>query len=241
LRLSGVTVPGELDAVSLVAHPGEVVGLAGLAGAGHTAILDLLWGRLRPTAGTVRLPGGGRQPASMSAAVRQGVAYLPSDRKRLGLMLDATVGQNITAVSWLADRRGGTLLRPARMRAAAARRIAELRIKGSPDDPVSALSGGNQQKVVFAKWLHADPSLVLLDDPTRGVDVAAKAEMHGIIRRLAAESRTVLICSTDLAELATVCHRVIVLHRGRVTTEHHAPALSEHTLLHAINTPATAR
>ncbi|HVQ95779.1 MAG TPA: sugar ABC transporter ATP-binding protein [Mycobacteriales bacterium] len=237
LRLTGVTVPGELDAVSLVARPGEVLGLAGLAGAGHTAILDLLWGRLRPTAGTIRLPDGTGRPASMAAAVRHGVAYLPSDRKRLGLMLDASVGQNITTVSWLADRRGGTLLRPARMRAAAARRIAELRIRGSADDPVSALSGGNQQKVVFAKWLHADPSLVLLDDPTRGVDVAAKAEMHAIIRRLAAEGRTVLICSTDLAELATVCDRVIILHRGRITAEHHAPALSEPTLLHAINTP----
>ncbi len=236
LRLTGVTVPGELDAVSLVARPGEVLGLAGLAGAGHTAILDLLWGRLRPTAGTIRLPDGTGRPASMAAAVRHGVAYLPSDRKRLGLMLDASVGQNITTVSWLADRRGGTLLRPARMRAAAARRIAELRIRGSADDPVSALSGGNQQKVVFAKWLHADPSLVLLDDPTRGVDVAAKAEMHAIIRRLAAEGRTVLICSTDLAELATVCDRVIILHRGRITAEHHAPALSEPTLLHAINT-----
>jgi ribose transport system ATP-binding protein len=235
VRLSGVSVPGELESVSLVARDGEVVGLAGLAGSGHTAVLDLLWGRLRPSAGTVQLPDGGPRPGSMSAAVRHGVAYLPSDRKRLGLMLDATVAENITSVSWLAARHGGTVLSRAGMRAAAQGRIAELRIKGEPGQLVSSLSGGNQQKVVFAKWLQADPSLVLLDDPTRGVDVAAKAEMHAIIRRLAAEGRAVLICSTDLAELASVCDRVIVLRRGRVSGEWQGPDLSEHNLLRAIN------
>jgi ABC-type sugar transport system ATPase subunit len=235
LRLTDVTVPGELESVSLVAAAGEVVGLAGLAGAGHTAVLDLLCGRLRPTAGTVRLPSGAPRPAGMPAAVRRGVAYLPSDRKRLGLMPDATVAENVLSVSWLAARQGGTLLRPAVMRAVTRRWMAELRIRGEPDQPVSSLSGGNQQKVVFAKWLQADPSVVLLDDPTRGVDVGAKAEMHTIIRRLAAEGRTVLICSTDLAELAVVCDRVVVLHRGRVSGDYRAPDLSEHNLLHAIN------
>jgi ABC-type sugar transport system ATPase subunit len=235
LRVTDLTVPGELESVSLVARAGEVTGLAGLAGAGHTAVLDALCGRLRPTAGSVRLPDGSPRPASMSAAVRHGVALLPSDRKRLGLMLDATVAENVMSVSWLASRQGGPLLRPAAVRSATRDRIAELRIRGEPDQPVGALSGGNQQKVVFAKWLQADPSLVLLDDPTRGVDVGAKAEMHAIIRRLAAEGRVVLICSTDLAELAAVCDRVIVLRRGRVTGEHRAPDLSEHTLLHAIN------
>jgi len=236
LRLEGVTVPGELDSVSLLAGAGEVVGLAGLEGAGHTAVLDLLWGRRRPSSGSVELPGGRSRPESMSQAVAAAVAYIPSDRKRLGLMLDADVASNIVSVSWLAQRRGGRWLSPRRMSAVAGRYVTQLRIRGGVHDPASSLSGGNQQKVVLAKWLEAGPELILLDDPTRGVDIAAKFEVHTIIRRLAADGRVVLICSTDLAELAYVCDRVIVLYRGTVRGELSGAALTEHVLLNAINT-----
>jgi ribose transport system ATP-binding protein len=235
LRVEGVSVPGRLESVSFTVGEGEVVGLAGLQGSGHTAVLELLWGRAKPSAGEVSLPGGAARPASLAEAVRRGVAYVPDDRKRLGLMLEASLAQNITSVSWLAERKGGTLLRPHRMAGIARRAIADLRIRGGPSDPATYLSGGNQQKAVFAKWLEAKPSLVLLDDPTRGVDVGAKAEMHAIIRRLAGEGRVVLICSTDLAELATVCDRVLVMQRGRITGELSGEGLSEYELLRAIN------
>jgi len=240
VRLDGVTVPPLLDDVSLTARAGEVVGLAGLQGAGHLTVLEVLWGLAAPTAGTVSLPDGGSRPRTTAEAVRRRVALVPSDRKGLGLMLDQTVAENITCVSWLARRRGGFFLRPGRARAVARRHIADLRIKADPDDPVALLSGGNQQKVAFAKWLAAEPDVVLLDDPTRGVDVGVRAEMHAIVRRLAAEGRIVLLCSTDLAELAEVCDRVVVLYRGRVREELTGESLSEHALLHAINAGAAS-
>jgi ABC-type sugar transport system ATPase subunit len=235
LRLDDVTVPGRLDAVSLAARAGEVVGLAGLQGAGHTTVLELLWGLAAPSSGAVVLPDGGPCPHSTVEAVRRSVAFVPGDRKGLGLMLDATVAANITCVAWLARRRGGFLLRPRAAAAIARRHIADLRIKASPDDLVGELSGGNQQKVVFAKWLQAEPDLVLLDDPTRGVDVGVRAEMHAIVRRLAGEGRVVLMCSTDLAELAEVCHRVVVFRRGQIRGELAGQELTEYALLHAVN------
>jgi ABC-type sugar transport system ATPase subunit len=113
--------------------------------------------------------------------------------------------------------------------------MADLHIRGAPEDPVASQSGGNQQKAVFAKWLMAEPSLVLLDDPTRGVDIGAKTEMHTIVRRLAADGKIVLVCSTDLAELAAICDRVLVLQRGRVRGELAGDDLTEQELLRAIN------
>jgi ribose transport system ATP-binding protein len=235
LRLEGVSIPGRLEDVSLVAKAGEVVGLAGLQGAGHTVLLEVLWGRAVPSAGAVVLPDGGPRARTTAEAVRRRVAFVPSDRKGLGLMLDATVAENITCVSWLARRGGGLLLRPRAAAEIARQHIADLRIRAEPDDLVGALSGGNQQKVVFAKWLQADPDLVLLDDPTRGVDVGVKAEMHQIIRRLAAAGKVVLMCSTDLAELAEVCDRVVVMRRGAVKGSLSGAELTEHTLLRAVN------
>jgi ribose transport system ATP-binding protein len=238
IELDDITVAGRLEGVSLTARSGEVVGLAGLQGAGHHTVLDLLWGRAVPASGSVRLPDGGGRPQSTAEAVRRRIAFVPGDRKGLGLMLDATVAANITSVGWLARRDGGFLLRPARAAAIARRHIADLRIRATPGDVVGTLSGGNQQKVVFAKWLQAEPAVMLLDDPTRGVDVRAKAEMHQIVRGLAAAGKVVLMCSTDPAELAEVSDRVVVFRRGHVTTDLSGDTLTEHTLLHAINAMA---
>ena len=233
--IEDVTVAGRLSGVDLTARAGEVVGLAGLQGAGHSTVLDLLWGRAVPTAGRVHLPDGRGRPRSTTEAVRRRIAFVPGDRTGLGLMLDATVAANITSVGWLARRDGGLLLRRSRAAAIARRHIADLRIRAEPGDPVGSLSGGNQQKVVFAKWLQADPEVVLLDDPTRGVDVGVKAEMHQIIRRLAAAGKIVLMCSTDPAELAEVCDRVVIFRRGTVSGSLTREDLTEHALLHAMN------
>ena len=235
VALRHITVDGRLDDVSLTARAGEVVGLAGLQGAGHHAVLDLLWGRVALASGTLQMPDGRGRPQNTAEAVRRRIAFVPGDRKGLGLMLDATVAANITSVGWLARRDGGFLLRRTRATAIARRHITDLRIRAEPDDVVGTLSGGNQQKVVFAKWLQAEPAVILLDDPTRGVDVGAKAEMHQIIRGLAASGKIVLMCSTDQAELAEISDRVVVFRRGRVSTELSGDALSEHLLLHAMN------
>ncbi|MEU3788207.1 sugar ABC transporter ATP-binding protein [Streptomyces fructofermentans] len=233
VELSGVCVPGRLADVSLAVRAGEVVGVAGLQGAGHAAALEVVCGRTDVSAGRVDVAGRGR-PRSLRDAVRAGVAFVPSDRKRHGLMTDRTVWENATAVSRLALGRGGLLPSRAELACSIQNVTARLRLRGGPYDVVNRLSGGNQQKVVFAKWLATDPRVVVLDDPTRGVDVGVRSEMHRIIGELAAGGAAVLVASTDPAELTEVCDRVLVFVRGRVVGEVGGTELTEHGLAVAI-------
>ncbi|MCX5359381.1 sugar ABC transporter ATP-binding protein [Streptomyces sp. NBC_00124] len=236
--LSGVSVPGRLADVTFTVRAGEVVGVAGLQGAGHLSALEVVCGRTTISDGRVDVGGRGL-PHSLRAAVRSGVAFVPSDRKRYGLMVDREVWENTTSVSWLGLGRGGI----APSRSELVRRTVDLterlRLRGGPHDVVAWLSGGNQQKVVFAKWLATDPKIVVLDDPTRGVDVGVRAEMHRIVGELAAGGAAVLIASTDLAELTEVCDRVLVFVRGRVTGEVHGAHLTEHALAVAMQQGAS--
>ncbi|TDU03310.1 ribose transport system ATP-binding protein/rhamnose transport system ATP-binding protein [Streptomyces sp. 846.5] len=232
--LESVTVPGRLDRISLTAHRREVVGLAGLQGAGHLTVLEVISGQARPASGTVRLAAG-KAPRSFRQAIGQGVAFVPSDRKRYGLMLDRPVWENITSVSWLGLNRGSPMLHRRELVDRAARSARSLRVNGGVHRRTGELSGGNQQKVVFAKWLDTDPSIMLLDDPTRGVDVRARAEMHAVIRALADEGRAVLITSTDLSELVDLCDRVLVLQRGRAVDELSGERLTQQALSVSMN------
>jgi ABC-type sugar transport system ATPase subunit len=234
LALTHVSVPGRLDDVSLAVAPGEIVGVAGLEGAGHLAVLELVCGLNRPSAGRVQLPGG-PGPRSFREAVRRGVAFVPGDRKRFGLMLDQTVWENATAVRWLGLGAGTWWQRRRDLQARASANLRRMRFHGDIHGLAGELSGGNQQKVVFAKWLDADPSVIVLDDPTRGVDVGARGEMHEIVRELAGAGRVVLLASTDLAELTELCDRVVVLRRGRVAGELTAGELTERRLGTAVN------
>jgi ABC-type sugar transport system ATPase subunit len=153
-------------------------------------------------------------------AVRAGVALVSGDRRRLGLMLDKPLWENMGQIRSVGLAADGWIVRAGALRARARASVKALRIVSrSVDQPAGSLSGGNQQKVVFAKWLDAQPSVVLLDDPTRGVDVGAKAEMHALIRSTAAAGAPVLICSTDIDELSSLCDRVLVLRQGRVRAE----------------------
>jgi len=236
LVLDGVAVDGLLEPFDLTAEPGEVVGLAGLEGSGAHCVLDLIFGRLRPSRGSVSLPGGGRRPRTMNAAVAAGIAYVPADRKRLGLMLDSSIADNVSSVKGGPLRRMGIVMRRRQMRRRAEHWRDELKIvTASTALPAGSLSGGNQQKVVFAKWLEAEPSVVLLDDPSRGVDMGAKEDMHAIIAQMAASKKVVLYTSSDLEEMAKVCDRVIVFFAGRAVGELSLDELSEHGLLEAIN------
>ena len=239
LELRDASVSGRIHEVSLSVGPGEVVGLAGVAGAGHHTVLELLSGLARPDSGAVLLPGGRPVPRGLRNAVRAGVALVTGDRRRLGLMLDKPLWENVGQVRSVGLAADGMVVRSSVLRRRARAQVSGLRIRSrSVDQSVGSLSGGNQQKVVFAKWLDAQPSVVLLDDPTRGVDVGAKAEMHALIRSTAAAGAPVLICSTDIDELASLCDRVIVLRQGRVTAELAGERLRAHAILELMNAAA---
>jgi ABC-type sugar transport system ATPase subunit len=241
LRLEGVSVPRRLDDVSLTAQPGEIVGLAGIAGAGHMAVLELVSGQRRPASGRVVLPSGETVPRGLAAAIGAGVALVSGDRRRFGLMLDKPVWENVGQVRAIALAREGMLIRRRRLRERARDHVERLQVRTpSVDERADRLSGGNQQKLVFAKWLDAQPSVLLLDDPTRGVDVGAKAEMHVLIRSAGEAGAVVLLTSTDVDELASVCDRVVVFFGGRVCAELSGEALAPHALLEAMNTGEVA-
>jgi ABC-type sugar transport system ATPase subunit len=240
LRLRGVTVAGVLDDVSLDVSPGEIVAVAGLEGSGAAALLNVIYGQLRPDAGTIVLPNGRPAPHDIASAVRAGVAFVPSDRGRMGLFADQSVRNNIGAVRALALPADGLFVRMRELNDRALARVGQLQIRPARVDlPVRALSGGNQQKVVFGKWLEAEPTVYLLDDPTRGVDVHTRAQMHEVIRGLAGDGAIVLIASSDLDELCEVADRSVVFFRGRIVEEI-GPELDPHLLLEAINTGVVA-
>ncbi len=241
LRLEGVTVPDRLDDVSLSASPGEIVGLAGIAGAGHDTVVQLVSGQRRAEQGRVLLPGRRPVPKGLRGAIGAGVALVSGDRRRYGLMLDKPLWENIGQVRAVAQGGEARIIRGRDLRARAREHVERLQVRAySVDEHAGQLSGGNQQKVVFAKWLDAQPSVLLLDDPTRGVDVGAKAEMHVLVRGAAAAGAIVLLTSTDIDELAAVCDRVLVFYPGRIAAELAGDRLSEHAVLEAMNAGAAA-
>jgi ABC-type sugar transport system ATPase subunit len=239
LRIVGLMGPAGLVVDKLEVHPGAVVGIAGLAGAGVEELFSVLFGLTKPTAGTITLPTGAPLPFKAAKAVKAGIAYIPGDRKHYGLMLRQSITENVVSVRALTLGRDGFVLRSARLAESAAELCRRLGIvAGSVQQRVGTLSGGNQQKVVFAKWIEAAPSLLILDDPTRGIDVGAKREMHRIMRRLAQSGRVVLFSSSDPGETAAIADRVFVFSDGMLTHELRGDGLTEHELITAMNTSA---
>ncbi len=235
--LGDVTVPRRLSGVSLELRPGEVVGLVGLEGAGQATVIALLFGRVRPSGGTLRVLDLDRAPADPREAVRHGIAYVPSDRRRDGVMLERGIGMNVSETDVGALGRTGVRATAQALDHRGLTWIERLGIVGGgPRTPVGRLSGGNQQKTVLARWLAVDPRLVLLEDPLRGVDVGAKAAIHELIRELAAGGRTVVFRSTELPDYANVCDRAVVFQAGRVIGDLPMAGLSDHQLLEAVNT-----
>jgi ABC-type sugar transport system ATPase subunit len=237
LRVEGVPAVAGGPAVDLSAQPGEVVGLAGLVGAGHQRLLELVAGLARPRAGRILLPDGTQVRGPRRAAVAAGVALVSGDRRRLGLMLDKPLWENIAQVRSVALERDGLLIRRQELRRRARRQMERLGVRAaSADSLAGSLSGGNQQKIVFAKWLELEPAVLLLDDPTRGVDIGAKREMHAMIRAMADAGAVVILCSTDNQELAELCDRVAVFYQGAMAGELSGTRLTQHDLLEAVNT-----
>jgi ribose transport system ATP-binding protein len=237
LVMEGVSVGSAVSDVTFRAAPGEIVGLAGLEGSGVGTVLEAIFGMKPIDRGTLHLPGDRPASRTIRDAVRAGIAMVPADRRHEGLMLDQPIVTNIAQVTAGALGRLGFFLRQRGIDASAQKQVQSLNIRArSIHTVVGDLSGGNQQKVVIGKWLDANPHLVLLNDPTRGVDVGAKEEIYRIVGRLAEEGRIVLFTSTELPEFAHLCDRVIVFYRGRAVGEITRDALTTQHLLEAINT-----
>lgn len=209
-----------LKDVSLELHRGEVLGIAGLMGAGRTELLECLFGasELAPT-GEIILDGQSIKPRHPSEAKKAGLALVTEDRKRLGIFNTMNVGRNITMCS-LKDAARGPMLNQFRERELSESMVSKLRIKTAGlTPPIGSLSGGNQQKCIVGRWLLTHPKVLLLDDPTRGVDVGAKAELYRVIRSLCSEGLGVIVTSSELPELLTLSDRIMVLSEGRKTAE----------------------
>lgn len=209
---------GRLRDVSLTVHAGECVGLAGIVGAGRSRLLRTIFGAEPVDGGTVTVHGGNgpRQVACIDEAVRAGIGLVPEDRRHQGLVMDASVAENIALATPAGALCRGFLLRKP-VHDAAARAISRLRIKArGTRTPVRWLSGGNQQKVVLARWLRPETRVLLLDEPTRGVDVRAKGEIHVHLRELAAEGRALLVASSEIPELLELCDRILVMRAGAI-------------------------
>jgi ribose transport system ATP-binding protein len=227
LEARGLSRSGAFRDVSLTIGAGEIVGLAGLIGSFRGELGQTLCGILRPTSGEIRLAGRPVRWTSFAEAVRERVAYMPEDRKVDGLFPDLSVTDNITAASLRKVARHGLYSRSRSARIARSA-IAALGIKApDPAGPVRALSGGNQQKALLARWLETDPRVLIVDEPTRGVDVAAKHEIHAILADLAEAGAGLLVISSDLIELTALADRILVMHAGRIVGELDAQGASE--------------
>jgi ABC-type sugar transport system ATPase subunit len=232
LSVTGLSRTDEFTDVSLTVRSGEILGLAGLVGAGRTEVARAIFGLDKLDAGTVQINGAEVSIRNPRDAVRAGIAYVPEDRKRDGIVPQLSIKDNISLA--VLDRVSlSGWVKPGAERALALEKAIELTVSPPAIGPrVDTLSGGNQQKVVFAKWLAAAPRVLILDEPTRGVDVGAKADIHTIIGNLAAQGTAIIMISSELPEVLAVSDRIIVLHEGRVNAE--LPrGTSEQDVMHA--------
>ena len=219
LRAEGLTRRGVFSNVSFELRRGEIVGLAGFVGAGRTEVARSIFGVDRLDRGQLWIEGRRFTPRSPRTALRRGLAYLPEDRLHQGLVQPMSIGRNVS-MAILPSLTPGGLLRPRREARLARRFMQQLRIKAtSPAQVVRSLSGGNQQKVVLAKWLAAEPRILILDEPTHGVDVGTKADVHRTISQLAANGLTILMISSELPEILGMSDRVLVMREGLLVGE----------------------
>ncbi|MGX9874911.1 sugar ABC transporter ATP-binding protein [Streptomyces cellulosae] len=231
LTVENLSRRGEFAPLDLQVRPGEIVGLAGLVGSGRSEILETVYGARKPDTGRVLVDGKPLRPGSVRAAVRAGLGLAPEERKAQALLMLESVTRNVSVSSMSRFARAGWIDRGAELGAARAA-VRELSLRpDNPDVPVRTLSGGNQQKAVLARWLLRGCRVLLLDEPTRGVDVGARAELYAVVRRLADEGLAVLLVSSEVPEVLGLADRVLVLREGSVV--HTAPAreLDEHRVL----------
>ncbi|GAA5026945.1 sugar ABC transporter ATP-binding protein [Microbacterium fluvii] len=216
---------GPVRGVDFTVHRGEILGLTGLVGSGRSSILKTIFGEHAPESGSMTLNGEPYAPRSVGDAMEAGVAMVPEDRVHEASFMDQSVAENLALATLNENWTKGFMPR-SRERGTARDLIAEYGVKvAGPDALFSSMSGGNQQKVVMARWMHRSPSLLLLDEPTQGVDVMSRADLYDSIRRAAAEGCAVVVASSDLGEIHALCDRTLVLSRGRISDEVAAGAL----------------
>ncbi len=225
------TIAHPAHELSFSVHEGEIVGVAGLVGAGRTEMLRVLFGIDRGLGGQILIDGHARKIASPRAAIHAGLALVPEDRKEQGVILEMAVRENMSLASLRRDARAGFLNRP-RERSIAEEMITKLGVK-TPNDRQLAqyLSGGNQQKIVLAKWLALKPRVLLLDEPTRGIDVGAKQEIYKLMEQLAREGVAILFASSEMEEIFRMSDRTLVIHQGCIAGELQREELSEEAVM----------
>ena len=231
LAVRGLTHRPNFRDVSLGVAGGEIVGLFGLVGSGRSELLETIFGLRKAQAGSVSVAGTPLAARSPRDATRAGLALVPEERHRQGLFFNLSLRHNLMLPSRTAA--GDVMIRAGQERGDADRLMQEWRIKAAGQNVFpDSLSGGNQQKVVLAKWLATNPRVLMLDEPTKGVDVGAKFEIHEIIRRQAASGLGCLVVSSDLPEVLSLCHRVVVMREGRVQGELAGDAATEESVMH---------
>jgi simple sugar transport system ATP-binding protein len=235
LRVEGLEKEGACTDISFTLRAGEVLGISGLLGSGRTALAKALFGLVAPDRGTITLDGRAIPLGNPLAAAEAGIGYVPEDRLTEGLFLTQSVVQNI-AIGRLDAHAGaaGVLDLPALL-GEARDWLKRLSVKApNPDAPVRSLSGGNQQRVVLARWMARSPRVLILNGPSVGVDVGSKSEIHGIIADLAAQGLGIIVISDDLPEVLETCHRVLVMKQGRIVEDIDARAITETELAHRL-------
>jgi L-arabinose transport system ATP-binding protein len=239
LEVRGLAGPGLREPVSFSVARGEITGFFGLVGAGRTELMRLLCGAVLPTAGEVRVHGRPVQGGSPRTAIRDGIVFCPEDRKKEGIISVRSVTENINLSARRKHLRAGLFLDPGWERTNATAQIARLGVRtASPATLIGLLSGGNQQKAILARWLSEPVRVVVLDEPTRGIDIGAKSEIYALIQALAAAGTSVVIVSSELPEVLGIADRVFVMREGVIAAEFTRAAASPEAVLHAA-LPAT--
>jgi ribose transport system ATP-binding protein len=230
---------GPVRGIDFTVHEGEIVGLAGLVGSGRSSVLKTIFGALDPRGGAMGLRGKRYAPTTIRSAMDAGVAFVPEDRAHEAGFPDRTVSENIAIAKFKEYFRGFMPRRRETRAAEGLIRTFGVKVAG-PDAQFSSMSGGNQQKVILARWLQRDPELVLLDEPTQGVDVMSRADIYGAIRTAAGSGCATLVASSDLIELHALCDRILVLSGGKILHEVAAAQVSVDELTSLVMREQTA-
>lgn len=216
LSVKGLSGPGFVN-VSFDVHAGEIVGFAGLSGAGRTEVCTTIFGAKKPYGGTMELCGKKFSPRNVKAAMKAGVGYLPEDRKQVGIFNQMSIRENAIA-STVDEMSKGGLLDSKKVKTESGKMLSSMNTKfGKETDKIVSLSGGNQQKVILSRWLLSKPKLLIVDEPTRGIDVGAKFEIYQLLRRLAEDGMAIIVISSELPEIVGLADKIITMYRSKVS------------------------
>jgi simple sugar transport system ATP-binding protein len=236
LDVRDLSMSGNFEGINFALFPGEILGVTGLLGSGRTELAQSLFGMNHPDSGEIRVQGEAVRIRSVQEAIDLGIGYVPENRLVQGLVMEQSVGKNVVITIIEKILGAFRLIDQKKKQACMKRWIEELSIRiPSIDSPVQTLSGGNQQRVVLAKWIATEPKILILDGPTVGIDVAAKSSIHEIIRKLAREGMGIIIISDEVAEVLHNCNRILVMNKGRLVTEFQVSETSEEEVQRCID------